>query len=279
MMSSREVRMTRLPIYILLIITCGVLLIPFYWMVVTSLRHTSALYHFPPSMLLHHVDLSNYPKALQSIPFFAYLRNSVIISGANVLGALVSSPIVAYAFAKLQWRGRGPIFAVVLATLFLPDTVTLAPTFIIMHDLGWVGTYLPLIVPAFFSTAFNVFLLRQFFRGIPNSLSEAARIDGANHWTILWRILVPLSVPALAAIAIFTFIGTWDSFLVPLIYLTNPSMYTLSIGLYAFVTDRGTLWNQLMAAGIMFMVPMLIVFFFGQKAFMEGGIRTTGIRG
>jgi multiple sugar transport system permease protein len=266
-------------VYVVLIVVSLTMILPFYWMVVTSLRSDSAIFHFPPNFLLHHAHPINYVHATQQIPFFRYLLNSTMLGVFNVVGSTISCVIVGYGVAKVQWKGRNVVFAVMLSTLFLPGAVTLAPSYIIFHAVHWTGTYLPLIVPPFFATAFNIFLIRQFFRGIPDALIEAAKIDGASHWRILWRIVVPLSWPAIGAVSIFSFVASWDSFLTPLIYLVRSSMFTLPIGLDSFVNTHGTLWNQLMAAGVMFMVPMLVIFFIGQKAFFGGGIRTSGIKG
>jgi multiple sugar transport system permease protein len=278
-MSHRSRLVKALGAHTLLIGLCGLILIPFWWMFISSLRTPAQMYHFPPSLILRHPHLSVYGEAIAQIPFFEYVRNSAMIAGFNVLGATLSAVIVAYGFAKLSWAGNKPLFAILIGSMFLPGAATMVPTFLEFHTLGWIGTYLPLIVPSFFGSAFNIFLLRQFFRGIPDSLSESARLDGASEWTIIWRIVIPLSIPAIATVAIFTFMGSWDDFLSALIYLTHASQYTLPVGLYDFVGKQSSIWNQLMAACVMFMIPMVVVFFVGQRAFDRGGIRTTGIKG
>lgn len=263
----------------LLIAICLLLMTPLYWLVVTALRPTSELADFPPHLWPDHVAFHNFVDAFSQIPFLLYMKNSAFLALVNVFGSTLSATVVAYGFSKIQWAGRNAFFGILIVTMFLPGVVTMVPTYIIYHDLGWIGTYLPLTVPAFFAGAFNVFLLRQFYRTIPESLSESARIDGASEWRILWQIIVPLSTPAIMAVVIFTFIGNWDDFTGPLIYLQNQAMFTMPIGLFDFIENKGgTLWNQLMAASLMFMVPMLLVFFFGQQAFLKGGIRTSGLK-
>lgn len=269
----------RIGVYSVLVFVCGVTILPFYWMVVTSLRGAKAIYQFPPRIFLHRAHPANYLDALHATPFFQYLGNSMWVAAFAVVGQTACAVIVGYSFAKIDWRGRRLVFSVLLATLFMPGAVTLAPTYIIFHQIGWTGTYLPLIVPPFFGGAFNIFMVRQFYRSIPQSIVEAAQIDGASHWGILWRFVVPLSKPAIAAVALFSFVASWDDFLTPLIYLTNPNMNTLPLGLYNFMNSHGTVWNQLMAASVMFMIPMLLVFFFGQRVFLNGGLQTTGIKG
>jgi ABC-type glycerol-3-phosphate transport system permease component len=192
----------------------------------------------------------------------------------------MSCSVVAYSFARLRWRGRNLCFLILLATMMLPDQVTLIPTFVIFREFGWVNTFAPLVVPAFFArNAFYVFLLRQFFMTIPLELDDAARLDGASHFGIYWHIILPLSKPALAVTALMFAQFKWKEFLAPLIYLNNSEMYTVAIGLRTFITaDYGTEWQLAMAANIVFMVPLILVFFFAQKYFIQGVV-ITGVKG
>ncbi|HEY7031378.1 MAG TPA: carbohydrate ABC transporter permease [Thermomicrobiales bacterium] len=252
--------------------------VPFVWMASTSLKPVQEVFKFNwiPSTFVW----SNYKDALQSAPFDTYFKNSVIISVLATVGAVLSSSLVAYAFARLRWPGRDLWFLLVLGTMMLPGVVTLIPQYILFAKLGWVNTFRPLVVPAWLSTdAFYVFLLRQFFRSIPMELSEAAKIDGASELRIWWQIVMPLSRPALAAVTIFAFNGAWGDYLRPLIYLNSESKYTLQLGLTTFQQAAGGLprWDWMMAASLVVMLPVVVVFFLGQKYFIEG-ITMTGIK-
>jgi multiple sugar transport system permease protein len=201
----------------------------------------------------------------------------LIICAGTVAGTLISSALPAYAFSKLKWKGRDFLFFVMIATVMLPSQVTLMPVFLMFRDIGWTGTFLPLIVPAFFGNAFSIFLLRQFFLTIPKDLSEAALIDGCSEWTIFWRIVLPLAKPALATVALFSFMGAWTDFQGPLIYLHDESQYTLAIGLNSFLGRHGGEWNYLMAASAVVTVPLIAIYFFAQKTFIQG-IAVTGLK-
>ena len=220
----------------------------------------------------------NYPRALRTFPFLLYTRNTLFIAISVVIGTLLSASIVAYGFSRVQWPGRDVVFVLVLATMMLPDQALVLPRFIMFRHMGWIGTFKPLIVPAFFSTAFDVFLLRQFFRTIPGELSDAARIDGCSELGILWRIIVPLSKPALATVALLTFIWAWLDFMGPLVYLNDENMYTLALGLAAFLGRHGADWSGLMAAGTVVVAPIIVIFFFAQRTFIRG-IALTGMKG
>jgi len=262
---------------LLMVVIAGGTAIPIFWMVSTSLKPLSEIFAFPPKLFPHPIRWQNYVAAVRQLPFFTYLANSLYLAVANVVGTVVSALIVAYGFAKVEWRGRGVMFGVLLLTMFLPGTVTLVPSYILFHDIHWTGTYLPLIVPLFFGPAFFVFLFQQFFRTIPNSYSEAARIDGASEWRILWRILVPMSKPAIASAALLSFNASWDSFLIPLVFLNKPQMFTLPIGLYGLISNKGTEWTQLMAACVLFMLPLVVTFVIAQRSLISG-IQIGGIR-
>lgn len=196
-----------------------------------------------------------------------------------MVGVVISSSLVAYGFARMRWRGRNVVFIIMIATMMIPFQVVMIPLFILFHHLGWVGTFKPLIVPTFFgSSVFSTFLLRQFFMTIPQTLSDAARIDGANEFTIYSRIILPLAKPALATVALFQFIYAWNDFLGPLIYINTQSLYTISLGLQSFLSSYGTQWGMLMAASTLATLPMILLFFFAQRTFVQG-INLTGIVG
>jgi multiple sugar transport system permease protein len=203
-------------------------------------------------------------------PFWQYLFNTLVICAGTVVGTLLSNSLIAYGLARIEWPGRNLLFVLLLGTLLLPFQVTLIPLFIMFAHIGWVDTYLPLIVPAFFGNAFFMFLLRQFFMGIPRELGEAVRIDGGSEFTIFWRIVLPLSKPALAVVALFAFINTWNDFLGPLVYLRTQSKYTLAIGLNTFLGQYGSQWSWLMAASALVFIPIVILFFFTQRLFIQG---------
>lgn len=252
--------------------------LPFYWLVSTALKPDEQLFQMPPAWIPNPPKWENFPKALTYIPFAQYTWNTLKIAGLNVLGIVISCSLVAYSLAKIPWRGRNLLFLSLLATMILPAQVTMIPTFAIFKTLGWIGTVLPLTVPSFFGSAFSIFLLRQFFLTIPNELSDAARIDGCSEFDIYRRIIMPLSKPALATVGLFTFIGSWNDFLGPLMYLTDERTYTLSLGLQRFVSQHGAEWSLLMAASTVMTLPIIILFFFAQRTFIQG-VTLTGIKG
>ena len=261
----------------LLVIMALLFLIPFAWLVSMSLKPNSQVFATSIIWLPHPVMWSNYAGALSQFPFLRYFTNTMIICTFVVIGSTASSAFVAYGFARVQWPGREVLFVVVLATLILPVQVTLIPQFLLFRGLGWVNTYLPLIVPTFFGNAFFIFLFRQFYLGLPLELSDAARIDGCNDLRIFAQIILPLSRPVLATAAIFSFIGAWSDFLGPLIYLNDANKYTLSIGVQQ-VIGQAPNWTQLMAIGVLMTLPILILFFFVQRTFIAG-ISFSGIKG
>ena len=208
--------------------------------------------------------------------FWNYFRNSLIIAFFSIVGTLISNAPVAYAFARIKFPGRDLLFILVLATMMLPFQVTMIPIYLFFNNfLGWGDTFLPLIIPTFFANAYDVFLLRQFFKTIPEEMCDAARVDGASEWQIFTRIVLPLSTPVLATVTVFTFLWAWNDFTGPLLFLTSPSNFTMSLGLQDFQSQRTMIWNQLMAASVVFTVPIIIAFFFAQKTFIQG-IKLTG---
>lgn len=263
----------------ILVTLMGVLFIlPFLWMVSTSLKPDSSLFDLPPKWIPTQFLWSNYPKALGTIPFARYSLNSVFIAITTTAGTVFSSALVGYSFARLRWRGKGFFFVILLSTMMIPSQVTLIPLYMTYVKLRWINTYLPLIIPAFFGSAFAIFLLKQFFQGVPKDLSESAKIDGCNEAGIFLRIILPLCKPALASVAIFAFVFAWNDFMGPLIYINDSKLYTLSIGLRAFQQRYTTQWNYLMAASVVSILPMLAIFFSFQKYFIEG-IALSGLKG
>lgn len=259
--------------------------LPLLWMLSTAVKPIGETMTSPPRWIPSEFQWRNYRDAILYgskdvgfIPFLVYARNTVIVTILSVAGAVVSNSLVAYSFARLKWPGRDLFFGTTIATMMVPFPVLMVPTFNLFRVLGWVGTFKPLWVPAFLGAAFSIFLLRQFFRTIPMELSEAAKIDGASEFQIFTDVVLPLSRPALAVVALFTFMGSWNDFLGPLIYLVDQSSFTLSLGLQAYQTQHGgTPWNLLMAASVMVILPIVVVFFFAQKAFIQG-IATSGLK-
>jgi ABC-type glycerol-3-phosphate transport system permease component len=219
----------------------------------------------------------NYLFALDNMPFWRYVATSVFLVILNLVGTLLSCSLVAYSFARLQWPGRNFCFALMLATMMVPGQVTMIPGFLIMKTLGWYNTLYPLWIGSFFTSAFNVFLLRQFLKGIPRDLEDAAKIDGCGFWRIYWHIMLPLIKPTLAAIAIFTFMGAWNDFMGPLIYLSDQRLYPLSFGLYALNVQAGSM-GLMMAGSLLMTMPVIVIFFFAQKYFIQG-VTLTGMKG
>lgn len=253
-------------------------LLPFYWLISTSLKSDTQLFQMPPAWFPAPIQWKNYPEALSYIPFLTYLKNTLFICAMTVLGTVISCSLVGYSFSRIRWRGRNILFIILLSTMMLPFQVTMIPVLIIFKTLGWVGSFKPLIFPSFLGSAFFIFLLRQFFMTIPYELSDAAKIDGCSEFGIYSRIILPLAKPALATVVLFTFIGAWNDFLGPLIYLSKESQYTLSLGLQAFISQHGAEWSLLMAASTVMIMPIVVLFFFTQKTFIQG-ITLTGLKG
>lgn len=254
-------------------------LFPLLWMILTSVKPLPQAVTFPPVWIPHPLDTSNYPQAFAAEPFAGYFFNTLYYCVTTVIGVTLSGSLVAYGFSRIKWPGRDQLFYVMVATMLLPFIVTLIPLFVLYKEIGWVGSYNPLIIPTFFgSSVFSTFLLRQFFMTIPETLSDAARMDGANEFVIFTRIVLPLAKPALATIALFQFIYAWNDFLGPLIYLDKSSLYPISIGLSEFLGQYTTNWSWLMAASTVATLPMIALFFLTQKTFIQG-ITLTGTKG
>ena len=271
--------------HLLLIILAISFTLPFYWMASSALKDDPQVYTVPPIWVPNPAHWNNFPDAWSTLEFNRYLFNTVVkYAVPNTLGTLLSSAIVAYGFARLRWRRRDILFSICMVTMMVPGQVTLVPLFITFKKLGWVNTYLPLVVPAYFGNAFFIFMLRQFFRTIPLELSDAARIDGANEFGILFRIILPLAKPALAVVTLFQFMWTWNDYFGPMIYVSRRDQWTLALGI-EYLRDQtvqvGTQilsYPYLMAVSAVVTIPVLLLFFFAQRTFIEG-ISLTGIKG
>lgn len=263
-------------LYILIIfITCW-FVIPFLWMFFSSFKTNTEL--FEMKLFPNQIQFENYKAVFEQIPFFLYLKNTLIIVFFNIIGSVVSSAWVAYGFSRLRWKFREQVFGIVLVTMVLPFQVTMIPLFIIFQNLGWIGTFLPLTVTAFFGNAFYIFLIRQFFIGLPQELSEAAKVDGASDYRIFLQILVPLSRPVLVTVCVFAFMKTWNDYIGPLVFLADKDLYTLSLAAQLLKSNLDPNWDLLMAMGTMMTLPVLIIFFCLQKYFIQG-ISMSGIKG
>lgn len=248
----------------------ALMLLPFAWMLLSSVKTNAQLFTTPISWWVWPLHLGNYSQALELIPFWSQLRNTVLLSVLTVTGTVLSSSFVAYGLSKVPWGGRRPLLGVLIVTMLLPGIVTLVPTYVIFRDLGWVNTYLPLIVPTFLGTPYYIFLFRQFFLRIPESMSEAARIDGASELRIYASVIMPVSRPVVVAVGVLSFVQAWTDYLGPLIYLNNENQWTLSLGLTEFLTKYSIEWNYMMAASVVFTLPLVVVFFVGNKYILSG---------
>jgi multiple sugar transport system permease protein len=269
---------------IVLILVCALFILPFYWMVATALKTQQELLLYPPTFWPSALEWSNFRDAVDYIPFWRYLANTSIITFLTIVGSLVSNPIIAYGFSRIDWPGRDKIFYLVLATVFIPFPVLIVALFDIFAALprpvldgwrlawegNWINTYLPLVVPMFFGNAFWIFLMRQFLMQIPREISDAARIDGASEFRIFYQIVLPQALPALGVISIFAGLFAWNDFLGPLIYLQDETMYTLSIGLTFFKSQREMQFSLLMAASTLVVLPVVALFLLFQRSFVEG---------
>lgn len=261
-----------------LALVSAVMMLPLYLMVLISFRPAEYAFSYPPDLWFTHVTLNNYPEALfRLLPFGTYLRNTVIIATLVIVGELIACSLVAYGFARFRFPGRDVLFIVLLATLMVPFVVRLVPLFILFQKLGWINTFLPLVVPSFFGTPFFIFLMRQFFMTIPGELVDAARIDGAGELRIWAQIMLPLSKPVMAAVAIFAFQNTWNDFLGPLVFLQKAEVRTIILGLYGLM-GMFVEWHLVMAAVVAAVMPLILVFFVFQRFFVKG-ITVSGLKG
>lgn len=283
-------------VYAALALVATIFILPLLWMVAVSFKpaseaSSSALLPRDPTLHAYQsivgVDfaagdasqVSQTSRDLGRFNYALYARNTLLILVLSLVGVLASSSIAAYGFARIEFPGRKVLFGICLATMMIPFPVIMVPTYMIFKQLGWIGTFMPLWVPAWFASAFNVFLLRQFFMGIPRDLEESAMLDGCSRWGCFWRIIIPLSTPALAVVALFHTLSVWNDLVGPLIYLSYQDQYTLALGLQFLQSRSGdTPWNELMAASTLIILPVVVLFLLAQRSFIEG-VSSTGIKG
>ena len=265
-------------LYVILTVLAILFVLPVFYLFMGAFKAESELFRVPFKWLPDKFILDNFSNMFQSIPFMRYLKNTLIIVVFNIVGSLLSCSLVAYGFSRLRWPGRDKVFILVLITMILPYQVTLVPLFLMFTKIKWIGTFLPLIVPCFFGNPFFIFLLRQFFTGIPQDISEAARIDGASEFTIFSRLILPMAKPALTTVALFAFIRSWNDFLGPLVFLGRDELYTLSLAASMLKSNLDPNWSVLLALGTVMILPVLLIFFVMQKYFIQG-IAMSGIKG
>ena len=276
-------RLSRFLLYALAIVTGLAFSLPFFWTISSSLKPITEIYLFPPTLWPQEVRWKNYQDVFTIAPFARFIWNTVVVTILAMIGQILSAAAVAYGFTRFRFPARDALFFIVLSTMMLPWQVTIVPQFLLFRYLGWINTYMPLIIPAYFGGgAFYIFLLRQFFLTIPRDLDEAAKLDGASSFRVFWNLILPLSLPALATVAIFSFIEHWNEFFSPLIYLNSTEKFTISIGLRYFVVNPFESDEPreaiLMAASLITALPVLTLFFVAQKYFVQG-IVTTGLKG
>ncbi len=280
--SRRESSERRVQLATLFVLCLGslVILLPFAWMITTSLKAQGEVYLYPPKWIPNPPHWSNYREVLDVIPFWRFAANTAIIVSTVMIGTVLSCSFTAYGFARLRAPGRDFVFILVLATMMLPVTVTLVPTYIAFNKIGWIDSFKPLIIPAFFGNPFYIFLLRQFYLSLPKDLEESAKLDGASTFRIWWNIMLPLSKPALATVAVFTFVATYNDFFGPLIYLSSESKRTIAVALSYFNGSprSGPQMHLLMAMTILAIIPSVLVFMLTQRLFVRG-IATSGLKG
>lgn len=267
-----------LVVYLMLLAVGTVFMLPLLWMMTTAIKPLPDIFKIPPVWLPNPPRWSQLWEPWINRGFTVYFLNTLKIAGLSVLGVILSSSLVAYSFARLRWPGRDVFFVLTLSAMMLPFQVRIIPLFLIFKQLGWINTHLPLIVPHFFGGAFEIFLLRQYFRSLPQDLDDSAKIDGAGYFRIYWSILLPLTKPALAAVGIFTFMDQWNAFMTPLIYLSQRKKYVLSIGLASMRDEFTVNWGDMMALAFLVTLVPLLVFFLAQKYFIRG-ITMTGLKG
>lgn len=267
----------RILFFAMVLVLTIIFISPFLVMFLTAFKTNSDAFTIPVKLLPRQWITENFPAAFAAIPYFKYMGNTITITALSVIGQILVTPLVAYSLSKIKWKGADIISGLVMATMMIPITVTMVPLYKIYSKLGLTNTYIPLILPAFFGKAFYIVIVRQFFNGIPDSLIEAAKIDGASHFTCYWKISMPLCKPVLTTIGIYSFLDAWSDYLYPLIFITKPERYTLSLGLQQYMSEYSVDWARLMAAALVFVLPVIICFAVFQRNFVEG-IATSGLK-
>ncbi|CAN5813849.1 carbohydrate ABC transporter permease [soil metagenome] len=273
-----RIHFTRLLLHVVMILISFAFLVPLAWVASTSLKSSGEVFITPVEWIPKHPRWSNYAEVFSRLPFAQFILNSLYVTVMGTIGSVLSATTVAFGLSRLRWPGRDFLFTILLATLMLPGIVTLIPVFIIFKNINWIGTLLPLWVPAWFGFAFYIFLMRQFMLTLPLELDEAARIDGASNFRILWQVIVPLCGPAMATVTIFSFLYHYNDFLGPLIYISKNEMFTLPLGLLWFQGRFGNFWHLVMAASMVTIAPVLLLFFAAQRYFVQGN-QFTGLAG
>jgi len=273
-----QTRFERYNIYLNLVVGAAVLMIPFYWMVSTSLKPLDEVYMYPIKWIPSRLVWMNYVEVFTKAAFGRYILNTAYLTIMGIIGSLFGSSIAAFSFARLRFRGKNFLFMLMLSTMMVPGWVTMIPTFIVYKSLGWLNSFKPLLVPAFFAQPFYTFLLRQFFMGIPVDLEDAARIDGCSTLRIFLQIMLPMAKPALGTVAIFAFFSYWNQLLGPLIYLQTQDKLTISVGILSFKSEQYANFANMMAASTISMIPCLVLFFVAQRMFIQGVV-VTGVKG
>ncbi|MED0964630.1 sugar ABC transporter permease [Bacillus cereus] len=268
---------TKVIVHTILIIFCLFFIAPFLWMFITAVKTPAETFVFPPKLIPSQFEFSNFYKAWTVLPFTTFLTNSLIVTGLGIIGQLLSSSLVAYGFARFNFKGRDILFLILLAGMMIPWDVTAIPLYMEFNQLGWINTLKPLIVPNFFGSPYFIFLLRQFLLGVPKEMEEAAIIDGANHFQIFSRIFIPLMAPVLVVVGVFQMLGSWNDYLGPLIFLNDQTKYTLTLGLMQFKGMFGVDMTSIMASTLLICIPPIIVFFIAQR-FILDGVQNTGIK-
>ncbi|MFD0868739.1 Inner membrane ABC transporter permease protein ycjP [Chlamydia abortus] len=274
--AARSIRTSLVP-HLGLALVGLLFLLPFVWLVLTSVKSEEEIFSLPVVWWPSTFEWLNYSNAVQAIPFLRYTLNTLFLCALAVIGQLISAPLAAYGFSRLQFRGRNLMFFIMMGSMMLPYQVTMIPVYVLFNKLNMVDTYWPIILQNLFGIPFYIFLMRQFFLTIPYELTESAKIDGASEFRIYWQIIMPLAKPALYSVALFAFLNEWKDFLGPLIYLNDPDKWTLSVGLRAFIGEHKVSWGLLMASATMFTVPIVVLYFFVQKKFIQG-ISLTGLK-
>ncbi|MCI8317263.1 MAG: carbohydrate ABC transporter permease [Lachnospiraceae bacterium] len=275
-MSKKKLK--RVGIYAILLLVAAFFFIPIVWMISTSLKGSDEVFLSPPRWIPKNILWSNYTAAFEAIPYLKYLLNTLQTTGLAVIGNIISAPMIGYAFGKLRWPGRDKVFLLVIATMMLPFSVTMIPLYSMSAKFGWINTYIPLVLPDFLGKSYFIFLMRQFYMNLPDELLEAARIDGAGEFWVYKKIALPLVKPAIVTVALFSAVWSWTDFMGPLIYLNRAEKWTISLGLSQFTNTYGVDWSLLMAAAVIAIVPMVILFFCLQRYFIEGSMNS-GIKG
>jgi multiple sugar transport system permease protein len=274
---SLKAKSERFLLYLFLTVGAVVVGFPFFWMVISSLKPLEDVVKFPPTIIPTRWMFSNYIEAWKSAPFARYFINTLLVASLVTIGVLLTSSLAAYAFALMEFKGKSFIFSLFLATMMVPYEVTLIPNFVLIRKLGWYNTYAALIIP-WSCNAFSVFLLRQFFMNIPKDLFDAARIDGCGELGMLWRVAIPLSTPAILTVSLFSFLGSWNALLWPLVVTSSEDMRVLQVGLAVFLREEGTQYHLLMAAASFTIAPIVVLYFILQRRFIEG-IVLSGLKG